>query len=465
MGDADEVDPQEMSRRPAGKRVKDFQEVARGFSEAQARREAERCLQCSHSPCVDGCPVEIDIPEFISKIKAGEFARALSTIKETNVLPSICGRVCPQEEQCQARCVLANEDSPIAIGGLERFCGDYGQAEQEAVAPEREEKSGFRVAVVGSGPAGLTCAADLLRFGHEVTIFEAFHSPGGVLTYGIPEFRLPNRIVRSEVENLREMGAELKLNVLVGRTVTVDELLAEENFDAVFIGAGAGTPRFLNIPGENLPGIYTANEFLTRVNLMRAHRTDFDTPLRIGNDVAVIGGGNVALDAARSALRTGADNVRIIYRRSRAEMPAREMEIEHGAEEGVDYEFLTNPVQFHGGDNQKVQRVESVRMELGEPDASGRPRPEPVADSNHFYDVDTVVVAIGSRPNRLLGETTEGLELDERNTVEIDAATGQTTKEAVFAGGDVTTGSATVIAAMGAARRSALAIDDYLVDQ
>ncbi len=462
MNPEDEIKPQHMQRRSPAERCSDFEEVALGYTEDQARLEARRCLQCAEPACVEGCPVRVDIPGFIAKIVEGDYLEAGRVIKQTNILPSICGRVCPQENQCQERCVLANQDKPISIGALERFAGDYSREQADEVfAPAGDEKSG-RVAVVGSGPAGLTCAADLLRLGHEVTVYEAFHEPGGVLVYGIPQFRLPNEIVRDEVENLREMGAEIKLNVLVGRTVTVDELLGQQGFDAVFIGAGAGTPLFLNIPGENLPGIYSANEFLTRVNLMRAYREDFATPLRVGNRVAVIGGGNVALDSARSALRTGADHVQILYRRSREQMPARQMEIEHAEQEGIDFQFLTNPVRFLDSEKNKVTAVECQKMKLGEPDDSGRPRPLPVEASNHQYEVDTVVVAIGSRPNRLLGQTTEDLETDDWNTVEVDEETGETTKDGVFAGGDVTTGSATVIAAMGAARRSARAIDTYI---
>jgi len=438
--------------------VEDFQEVARGYTSEQARREAERCLQCPKPQCVEGCPVRVDIPGFIKKITSDEPQAAAEVIKITNVLPAICGRVCPQEDQCEARCILAASDEPINIGALERYAGDR--------ARKQEKPSGNLtnppVAVVGAGPAGLTCAADLLRLGHPVTIFEAFHEPGGVLVYGIPEFRLPKEIVREEIRHLEDMGAKIETNVLVGRTVTIDQLLNEQKFASVFVAAGAGTPWFLGLPGENLPGVYAANEFLTRVNLMRAHRSDYATPLKLGDRVAVIGGGNVALDSARSALRVGASEVLLLYRRDREQMPARKMEVEHAEEEGVEFHFLTNPIRFHPDDQDHLGQIECLQMKLGQPDDSGRPRPLPVEDSNHFYDVDNVIVAVGSRPNRIIGETTEDLETNSDNTIAADESSGATSRPEVFAGGDVVTGSATVIAAMGAGRRAARSIHNYL---
>ncbi len=440
-------------------RIHNFEEVPLGYTPEEAIAEAERCLQCRRAPCIEGCPVQINIPKFIKEIREGNFRAAITTIKETNNLPAICGRVCPQETQCQANCTLGKKYEPVAIGRLERFVADW-EYENGVEIPAVSDPSGFRVAVVGSGPAGLTCAADLRRFGHEVTIFEALHEPGGVLMYGIPEFRLPKRIVRAEIENLLKMGVELRLNVVVGRTVTIDELF-QQGYQAVFVGSGAGLPKFLGIPGENLIGIYSANEFLTRVNLMRAYLfPQYDTPVKVGRVVAVVGGGNVAMDAARTALRLGAERVVVLYRRTEAEMPARREEIHHAKEEGVEFQFLVNPVRFIG-DQGRVAGVECIRMELGEPDESGRRRPIPVPNSNFVVPVDTVIVAIGNDPHPLIPRTTPGLKTTNHGTIVADAD-GRTSREGVFAGGDIVTGAATVISAMGAGKRAARAIHEYL---
>lgn len=443
-------------------RIHNFDEVPYGYTPEEAIAEAERCLQCKRAPCIQGCPVQINIPKFIREIREGDFRAAINTIKETNNLPAICGRVCPQETQCQAMCTLGKKYEPVAIGRLERFVADW-EYENGVEIPPISDPTGFRVAVVGSGPAGLTCAADLRRLGHEVTIFEALHEPGGVLMYGIPEFRLPKRIVRAEIENLLKMGVELKLNVVVGRTVTIDELFAQ-GYHAVFVGSGAGLPKFLGIPGENLIGIYSANEFLTRVNLMRAYLfPEYDTPVKVGKVVAVIGGGNVAMDAARTALRLKAERVMVLYRRTEAEMPARREEIHHAKEEGVEFHFLVNPVRFLG-ENGKVSGVECIRMELGEPDESGRRRPVPVPNSNFVIPVDTVIVAIGNDPHPLVPRTTPGLKTTPHGTIVADEE-GRTSREGVFAGGDIVTGAATVISAMGAGKRAARAIHAYLLSR
>ncbi len=443
-------------------RIRNFEEVPFGYTPEEAIAEAERCLQCKRAPCIQGCPVNINIPKFIREIREGDFRAAIRTIKETNNLPAICGRVCPQETQCQAVCTLGKKYEPVAIGRLERFVADW-EYEHGVELPEVGKPTGFRVAVVGSGPAGLTCAADLRRFGHEVTIFEALHEPGGVLMYGIPEFRLPKRIVRAEIENLLKMGVELKLNVVVGRTVTIDELFAQ-GYHAVFVGSGAGLPKFLGIPGENLIGIYSANEFLTRVNLMRAYLfPEYDTPVKVGRVVAVVGGGNVAMDAARTALRLGAERVIVLYRRTEAEMPARREEIHHAKEEGVEFEFLVNPVRFLDTAG-KVSGVECIRMELGEPDETGRRRPIPVPNSNFVIPVDTVIVAIGNDPHPLVPRTTPGLVTTKHGTIVADEE-GRTSREGVFAGGDIVTGAATVISAMGAGKRAASAIHRYLLSR
>ncbi len=459
----DENKRQEMPLRPPEERIQDFEEVPTGFTEQQALAEAERCLQCKNPLCVGGCPVSIDIPSFIKLILEEKYIEAAEKIKEDNLLPAVCGRVCPQEDQCELACILSKTDQkPVAIGALERFVADYAREHPDEKKISIGESTGFNVAVVGSGPAGLTAAADLLKYGHNVTIFEAFHQPGGVLAYGIPEFRLPKDIVSDEIKSLEKIGARIELNTFVGKTVGIDELLEEKGFDAVFIGSGAGLPRFMGIPGENLPGVYSANEFLSRINLMRAHREDYVTPVKVGEKVVVVGGGNVALDAARSARRIDNPEVRLVYRRSREQMPARAEEIEHAEQEGIIFEFLTNPVRYTGDDQGRVKSVECVDMQLGEPDESGRRRPLEVEGSEHIIETDTVIVAIGSRPRGLLAKSTEGLETTEWGTLKVDGETRQTTRPEVFAAGDVVTGAATVIQAMGAARRAAAGINEYL---
>lgn len=448
-------------------RVLNFQEVALGYTEEQAIAEANRCLQCPKRPCVDGCPVEVDIPEFIKEIQEGNLAEAAKILKAKNSLPAICGRVCPQETQCEVKCTLAKKGAPIAVGRLERYIADWELANiakrrAQFIAAEPSDK---RVAVVGAGPAGLTAAADLTKLGHKVTIFEALHVAGGVLMYGIPEFRLPKAIVQAEVDYVKSLGVELVLNWVVGKTITIDEL-AKDSFQAVFLGTGAGLPMFLNIPGENLSGIYSANEFLTRVNLMKAYLfPEHLTPVNVGERVVVIGGGNVAMDSARCALRLGAQEVHVVYRRSRAELPARLEEVENAEEEGTIFQFLTNPKRFLGNDDGIVTGMECVEMELGEPDASGRPRPIPKPNSEFIIDTDTVIVALGTTPNPLIPATTEGLETTKRGTVVADKETGLTSRPAVWAGGDLTTGSATVISAMGAGKRAAASIHTYLATQ
>jgi len=453
---------QSMPERPAEDRIKDFNEVPLGFDEELAKIEASRCLQCKKPFCIDGCPVAVDIPGFIKLILQGDYLGAARKIKETNSLPAICGRVCPQEDQCEKVCVLGKRDKPVAIGRLERFASDYEREHGEMFIPEIPESTGKKIAIIGSGPAGLTAAGELLKMGHQVTIFEAFHSPGGVLVYGIPEFRLPKQIVAKEVDYLRKLGAEIEPNVLIGKTKTIDDLLEREGYHAVFIGTGAGLPMFLNIPGENLTAIYSANEFLTRVNLMKAYRDDYETPIKVGKKVAVIGAGNVAMDSARSARRLGQPEVHIIYRRSRQEMPAREEEIEHAEEEGIIFDLLTNPIRFIGDENGHVRAVECIKMELGEPDESGRRRPIPLEGTEHQFEADTVVVALGTRPRSFIANTTPDLEISERGLIVVDEETGETSKPGVYAGGDIVTGAATVIKAMGAGRTAAKSIDEYV---
>ncbi|MCD6358895.1 MAG: NADPH-dependent glutamate synthase, partial [Dehalococcoidia bacterium] len=446
-------------------RAKNFNEVALGYSAEQALAEAQRCIQCPKRPCVDGCPVGVLIPEFIKAMADGDMPLAVEKLTEKNSLPGICGRVCPQETQCEVVCTLARKGAPLAIGRLERYVADWHQAHKPTDELKRTPSptaSKKRVAVVGSGPAGLTVAADLAKLGHKVTIFEALHVAGGVLVYGIPEFRLPKGIVGAEVEYVESLGVELNLNSVVGKVITVDELL-EEGYDAVFLGTGAGLPMFLNIPGENLKGIYSANEFLTRVNLMKAYLfPEYDTPINVGRRVAVIGGGNVAMDSARCALRLGADEVYIVYRRSDLELPARREEVENAKEEGVIFKLLTNPRRFLGNDGGWVVGMECVEMELGELDDSGRRRPIAIPGSEFIIDTDTVIVALGTAPNPLVPSSTSGLETTKRGTVVADEETGKTVKKGVWAGGDVVTGSATVISAMGAAKRAAASIDAYL---
>ncbi len=440
-----------------------FDEVALGFTEEQAVREAQRCVQCKKAPCVAGCPVEITVPRLAELVKQGDFLRAAKEVKEKNALPAICGRVCPQEEQCEKVCVLGKKFEPVAIGRLERFVADYEAATAEILPPPRPSSTGKKVAVVGSGPAGLTVSADLAKLGHSVTIFEAFHKAGGVLTYGIPEFRLPKAVVQREVEFVLSLGVELRLSEVVGRTTTIDELFAG-GYRAVYVAVGAGLPLFMKIPGENCNGVYSANEFLTRSNLMKAYMfPQYDTPIKRGRRVAVVGGGNVAMDAARTALRLGAERVYNIYRRSRQEMPAREEEIANAVEEGVDIRFLTNPVRIIPDQRGWVRAIECITMRLGEPDDSGRRRPVPIEGSEHSIDVDVVVMAIGNGANPLLPSATPGLATNKWGNIIAEEQTGKTSREGVYAGGDIVTGAATVISAMGAARQSARAIHAYLM--
>ncbi len=441
-------------------RVHNFDEVPLGYTEEEAVAEAERCLQCPDAPCVKGCPVNIDIPRFIDHVKNRRFAEAIATIKETNSLPAVCGRVCPQETQCQGVCTLGIRFEPVAIGKLERFCADW-EAQHGGGSQEVMPKKDQRVAVIGAGPSGLTAAGDLRKLGYDVTIFELFHVAGGVLMYGIPEFRLPKEIVQREISALKAMGVKIELNKVVGQLYTLDDLISR-GYDAVFIGTGAGLPRFLGIPGENLNGVYTANEFLTRTNLMRAFLfPEYDTPIKVGKRVITVGGGNVAMDSARTALRLGAEESIIVYRRSEQELPARAEEVEHAKEEGVRFQLLTNPVRCVERDG-AIGGVECIRMELGEPDESGRRRPVPIEGSEFIIDADTVVIAIGNGPHPLIPRTTPGLELTRRGNIVADPETGQTSREGVFAGGDIVTGAATVIQAMGAGKRAAAAIDRYL---
>jgi glutamate synthase (NADPH/NADH) small chain len=455
----------EMPRQDPKARGKNFNEVALGYSLEQAKEEAGRCIQCKKRNCVTGCPVEVDIPDFIQAIREGDMPAAVRILKSKNALPGICGRVCPQESQCESTCTLAKKDAPIAIGRLERFVADWernNMPKANSAPPAKPRPSGKKVAVVGSGPAGLTAAADLARMGHGVTIFEALHVAGGVLMYGIPEFRLPKEIVQAEVKFVASLGVKIELDSVVGKLATLDEILAN-GYDAVFLGTGAGLPMFLNIDGENLNGIYSANEFLTRVNLMKAYKfPEYDTPVKVGKKVAVIGGGNVAMDSARCALRLGADDVYIIYRRSEAEMPARREEVENAQEEGIQFKLLTNPKRFLGNEQNWVTGAECYKMELGEPDESGRRRPVVKKGSEFVIDVDEVIVALGTRPNPLISSTTVGLETTKYGTVVADEETGKTVKDKVWAGGDIVTGSATVISAMGAGKRAAKSIDEYL---
>jgi len=454
-----------MPRQDPKLRGRNFNEVALGYSAQQAKAEADRCIQCPKRPCIEGCPVEIDIPGFIKAICDGDMPEAVRILKDKNSLPGICARVCPQETLCEVRCVLARKGAPIAIGPLQRYVTDWEWENRGVVGSVSDLPSptGKRVAVVGSGPAGLAVAADLAKLGHSVTIFEAQPVAGGVLMYGIPEFRLPKDIVQAEVDYVTSLaGVELKLNSAVGKIVTVDELL-NSGYHAVFLGIGVGLPMFLNIPGENLNGIYSANEFLTRVNLMKAYQfPEYDTPVKVGNKVAVIGGGNVAMDSARCALRLGAEEVYIVYRRSEAEMPARREEVENAKEEGIQFKLLTNPKQMLGNEQNRVVSIECYEMELGEPDESGRRRPIVKPGSEFIMDVDSVIVALGTIPDPLIAQTTEGLETTRRGTIVVDEATGKTTKPKVWAGGDIVTGAATVISAMGAAKRAAADIDEYL---
>lgn len=443
-------------------RIKNFDEVALGYTRANAMREANRCLLCKKPTCIEGCPVNVRIPQFIEKIRKGDFLGAVHTIKETNSLPAICGRVCPQEFQCETKCVLGKKGEPVAIGRLERFVADYELSQGDVTVPEKPTPTGKKVAIVGAGPAGLTAAGELAKMGHNVTIFEALHKAGGVLIYGIPEFRLPKKIVQREIDYVQKMGVKIKTNTIIGQTITIDELF-RQGFDAIFIGTGAGLPYFMNIPGENLNGVYSSNEFLTRTNLMKAYKfPEYDTPIRIAEKVAVIGGGNVAMDSARVARRLGAKHVYLIYRRSKDEMPARAEEVHHAEEEGIDFHFLTNPVRFIGDENNWLKSIECVKMTLGEPDASGRRKPVEVKGSEHIIDVEVVIIAIGQGPNPILTRSAEGIQLLKSGNIKADLETGKTSRIAVFAGGDIVTGAATVILAMGAGLKAAQAIDEYL---
>ncbi len=464
-----DLNRQPMPAQPPDERNKNFREVALGYNRDAAFAEAARCLQCKNHPCMDGCPVNVDIPEFIVALRGGDLNAAVVALKRKNNLPAICGRVCPQESQCEAKCLVGKRGAPLAIGRLERYVADWalsqnGTMSGEKVPPDSLPLPGAgKVAVIGAGPAGLTCAGDLARYGHKVTIFEALHLPGGVLTYGIPEFRLPKRIVQQEVDYVKSLGVEILCDMVAGRAFTVDELLGEWGYDAVFLGTGAGLPMFMNIPGENSNGVYSANEYLTRVNLMKAYLfPEYDTPVIRGKRVAVVGGGNVAMDSVRTAKRLGAEMAAIVYRRSRDEMPARHEEAEHAEEEGIEFHLLTNPTRIIADENNWVRGLECIKMELGEPDASGRRSPIPIEGSEYVLDVDTVIMALGTSPNPLIPRSTEGLEVGRRGTVVADQITGQTTKDGVFAGGDVVTGAATVISAMGAGKRAAAAIDEYV---
>jgi glutamate synthase (NADPH/NADH) small chain len=443
-------------------RNKNFKEVALGYTYEMALKEADRCLLCKNPMCVKGCPVEVNIPGFISKLREKDMAGSAKELKNKNSLPAICGRVCPQESQCESRCIKGIKGEPVAIGRLERFVADWDM-QQGMQLPEKPAAINKKVAVIGAGPAGLTAAGDLAKLGYEVTIFEALHTPGGVLMYGIPEFRLPKAVVQKEIDYIRGLGVNIETNVVVGKTVIIDELLEEEGFDAVFIGTGAGLPYFMDIPGENLNGVYSANEFLTRSNLMKAYQfPESLTPLKIGKKVAVIGGGNVAMDAARTALRLGAEESWIIYRRTEAEMPARAEEVEHAQEEGVRFQFLSSPIALKGDEAMNLTSMVCQKYELGEPDASGRRRPVPIEGDIVEMPIDTVVMAIGQGPNPLITSTTPGLLLTKKGNIEADEVTGQTSREGIFAGGDIVTGAATVILAMGAGKTAARAIHEYL---
>ena len=442
-------------------RATNFEEVCLGYNKEEAVEEANRCLTCKNAKCVKGCPVNIDIPGFIKEVKEGNFAEAYKVIGKSSSLPAVCGRVCPQESQCEGQCIRGIKGEAVSIGKLERFVADW--AKENGIKPEvAAEKNGHKIAVIGSGPAGLTCAGDLAKLGYDVTIFEALHQPGGVLVYGIPEFRLPkDKVVKEEIENVKSLGVKIETNVIIGKSTTIDELLEKEGFEAVFIGSGAGLPMFMGIPGEVSNGVFSANEYLTRSNLMKAFREDHDTPIKTGKKVAVIGGGNVAMDAARTALRLGAE-VHIVYRRSESELPARVEEVHHAKEEGVIFDLLTNPVEILADENGWVKGMKCVRMELGEPDASGRRRPVVIPDSEFILDVDTVIMSLGTSPNPLLSSTTIGLDTNKRKCIVADEETGKTTKEAVYAGGDAVTGAATVILAMGAGKAAAKGIDEFI---
>lgn len=442
-------------------RATNFEEVCLGYTKEEAMKEASRCLNCKNAQCMKGCPVSINIPAFIEKVKEGNFEAAYQIISESSALPAVCGRVCPQESQCEGKCIRGIKGEPVSIGKLERFVADW--ARENGIKPTpAEKKNGHKVAVIGSGPSGLTCAGDLAKLGYDVTIFEALHEAGGVLCYGIPEFRLPKqKVVAKEIENVKSLGVKIETNVVIGRSVTIDELMEEEGFEAVFIGSGAGLPRFMGIPGEQANGVFSANEFLTRNNLMKAFQDEYDTPIREGKKVVVVGGGNVAMDAARTALRLGAE-VHIVYRRSEAELPARAEEVHHAKEEGIIFDLLQNPTEILVDENGWVKGIKIIRMELGEPDASGRRSPVEIPGSEYVMDADTVIMSLGTSPNPLISATTKGLEVNKRQCIVAEEATGKTSKLAVYAGGDAVTGAATVILAMGAGKAAAKAIDEYL---
>lgn len=442
-------------------RATNFEEVCYGYNEEEAVAEASRCLNCKHKPCVSMCPVSIDIPAFIKHVADKQFELAAKELAKYTALPAVCGRVCPQELQCESKCILGIKGEAVSIGKLERFVADWATKNKVDLS-QTAPKNGKKVAVIGSGPAGVTCAGDLAKMGYDITVFEALHEPGGVLLYGIPEFRLPkDAVVKPELENLEKLGVKIETNVIVGRTITIDQLLGEEGFDAVFIGSGAGLPKFMGIDGENLNGVFSANEVLTRNNLMKAFKEDYDTPIRPGKKVAVVGGGNVAMDAARTALRLGAE-IHIVYRRSDAELPARAEEVHHAKEEGVIFDVLTNPVEIIGDENGWVSGMKCVKMELGEVDESGRRRPTAIEGSEFVLDVDTVIMSLGTSPNPLISDTTKGLEINKWKCIAADESTGQTSREGIFAGGDAVTGAATVILAMGAGKAAAEAIDEYV---
>ena len=443
-------------------RNKNFKEVALGYTEEMAVEEAQRCLNCKNKPCISGCPVHVRIPEFIAEVAKGNFLEAYQVITDTNALPAICGRVCPQESQCESKCVRGIKGEPVAIGRLERFVADWYMQNHGDDMPQKPVSNGKKVAVIGSGPSGLACAGDLAKLGYDVTIFEAFHTAGGVLVYGIPEFRLPKSIVQKEIDKLSALGVNIMTNMVIGKVLSIDELMEDMDFDAVFVGSGAGLPSFMGIEGEALVGVYSANEYLTRINLMKSYIEEYDTPIKKSKAVAVVGGGNVAMDAARCAKRLGAEQVYIVYRRSETEMPARLEEIHHAKEEGIEFRILTNPVKILNDGNGKVAGIECQIMELGEPDASGRRRPVAVEGSNFVLDVDTVVMSIGTSPNPLIRSTTKGLETNKKGCLIVNEDTNETTRQGIYAGGDAVTGAATGILAMGAGKKAAESIDDYL---